>query len=100
MTPIGAASGRLIRSAYDCSIVDSASASVAGRHLGQYQGAGVVTALGLRLRQIAHKYRLPRAAVFGRNRFPLRSRFSPIAGDLVRMTPLYKTKTAGKAPAD
>jgi len=39
----------------------------------------VVTRRGLRLRQIAHKYRLPLTAVFGRTRLPVRSFFSPIA---------------------
>jgi hypothetical protein len=41
------------------------------RHRGQYQGAGVLTGLGLRLRHLAHKKRLPFTAVFGRFCFPV-----------------------------
>ncbi len=46
--------------------------------LGQNQGAGVFTRLGLRLRHLAHKKRLPFTAVFGRTCFPLRGKFFPI----------------------
>ena len=46
--------------------------------LGQNQGAGVFTGLGLRLRHLAHKKRLPLAAVFGRNCFPLLGKFFAI----------------------
>ena len=52
--------------------------SGAAAHFGQYHGAGVVTAVGLRLRHRAHRYRLPRGAVFGRTRLPVVSLFSPI----------------------
>jgi hypothetical protein len=47
-------------------------------HLGQNQGAGVFTGLGLRLRQWAHKKRLPFTAVLGRNCFPLLGKFFAI----------------------
>ena len=49
--------------------------SLALTHLGQNQGAGVFTGLGLRRRHFAHKKRLPFTAVFGRNCFPLRGKF-------------------------
>src|SRR5438270_1703291 len=45
-------------------------ASRSARHFGQYQGAGVLTGFGLRLRQVAQRYRLPFTAVFGRSRLP------------------------------
>jgi len=40
------------------------------RHVGQYQGAGVVTGLGLLLRHLAQRKRLPLTAVFGRTFLP------------------------------
>jgi hypothetical protein len=40
-------------------------------HFGQYQGAWVLTGLGLLLRQLAQRYRLPFTAVFGRTLFPV-----------------------------
>lgn len=44
---------------------------MAGLQRGQYQGAGALTGRGLRLRHVAHKYRLPLTAVRGRMRLPL-----------------------------
>jgi hypothetical protein len=41
------------------------------RHFGQYQGAGVFTGFGLRLRHFAQRYRLPLTAVFGRVFLPV-----------------------------
>ena len=49
--------------------------SLALTHLSQNQGAGVFIGFGLRLRQLAHKKRLPFTAVFGRNCLPLRGKF-------------------------
>jgi hypothetical protein len=40
-------------------------------HRGQYQGAGVFTGLGLRLRHLAQRYLLPFTAVLGRYRLPV-----------------------------
>ena len=45
------------------------------RQFGQYHGAGVKTGLGLRFRHLAQRSRLPPAAVLGRTRFPVVSRF-------------------------
>jgi hypothetical protein len=55
-----------------------AGGSLGLRQFGQYQGAGVKTGLGLRLRHLAQRKRLPRGAVFGRTRLPDVSFFSPI----------------------
>ena len=48
------------------------------KQLGQYQGAGVLTGLGLRLWHFAHRYRLPFTAVLGRTCFPVRRMFLSI----------------------
>lgn len=48
------------------------AACFAARHRGQYHGAGVFTGRGLRLWQVAQRYRLPLNAVFGRCCFPVR----------------------------
>jgi hypothetical protein len=45
----------------------------------QYQGAGVFTGFGLRLRHLAQRKRLPFTAVFGRAFFPLLKMFLAIA---------------------
>jgi len=48
-----------------------ASACFSLKQLGQYQGAGVFTGFGLRLRHLAQRKRLPLMAVFGRTFFPV-----------------------------
>jgi hypothetical protein len=55
----------------DQSVASRFSASFFLMHSGQYQGAGALTGLGLRLRQPAHRNRFPFTAVLGRNFFPL-----------------------------
>jgi hypothetical protein len=49
------------------------------KQLGQYQGAGVFTGFGLRLRHLAQRNRLPFTAVFGRACFPVLKMFFAIA---------------------
>src|SRR5437763_12685141 len=53
-------------------------ASSSLRQFGQYQGAGVVTGFGLRLRHLAQRNRLPLTAVFGRTFFPVVGMFFAI----------------------
>ena len=53
--------------------------SFSGWQFGQYQGAGVFTGLGLRLRHLAQRKRLPFTAVFGRAFFPVLGKFFDIA---------------------
>jgi hypothetical protein len=48
------------------------------RHSGQYQGAGLLTGLGLRFRHLAQRYRLPFTAVFGLALFLLSGKFFDI----------------------
>jgi hypothetical protein len=50
-------------------------ASFSSRQFGQYQGAGVLTGFGLRLRHPAQRKRLPFAAVLGRTFFPVLGKF-------------------------
>ncbi len=42
------------------------ASSFSAAHRGQYHGAGIFTGRGLRLWQVAQRYRLPLIAVFGR----------------------------------
>ena len=51
-------------------------ASFSFRQAGQYQGTGVITGLGLRLRHLAQRKRLPFTAVFGRVFLPLLKMFA------------------------
>ena len=53
-------------------------ASFSLRQFGQYQGAGVFTGFGLRLRHLAQRKRLPFTAVFGRTFFPVLGKFFAI----------------------
>jgi len=46
------------------------AASFAAAHVGQYHGAGAFTGRGLRLWQVAQRYRLPLIAVLGRRCLP------------------------------
>ena len=48
------------------------------RQLGQYQGAGVLTGLGLLRWHLAQRKRLPLLAVFGRTFFPVLGKFFAI----------------------
>lgn len=52
--------------------------SFCSRQLGQYQGAGVLTGFGLRLRHMAQRKRLPLTAVFGRIFLPVLGKFFAI----------------------
>ncbi len=45
--------------------------SISFKQAGQYHGAGVLTGVGLRLRHLAQRNRLPFTAVFGRNFLPV-----------------------------
>jgi hypothetical protein len=63
----------------DVSTPSGRDASISFRQFGQYHGAGVRTRLGLRLRHLAHRYRLPFTAVFGRSFFPVLGKFLTIA---------------------
>jgi hypothetical protein len=51
------------------------AASISFWHAGQYQGAGVFTGFGLRLRHLLHKYRLPLTAVLPRAFLPVLGKF-------------------------
>jgi hypothetical protein len=54
------------------------AASISLRQFGQYQGAGVFTGFGLRLRHLAQWSRLPLMAVLGRDFLPLLGKFFDI----------------------
>lgn len=51
---------------------------VFAKQSGQYHGAGVLTGLGLLLRQLAQRNRLPLTAVFGRVLLPVLRKFLAI----------------------
>lgn len=58
------------------------------RQAGQYQGAGVFTGLGLRLRHLAQRNRLPFTAVFGRVLFPVLGKFFVIGTPVCHLSGL------------
>lgn len=62
----------------DQSAAVSVEASISLRQAGQYQGAGIFTGLGLRLRHLAQRNRLPFTAVLGRAFFPVLGMFFDI----------------------
>jgi hypothetical protein len=57
-------------------------AAISFWHLGQYQGAGVLTGFGLLLRHLAQRKRLPLIAVFGRTFFPVLKTFAIVTPSL------------------
>jgi hypothetical protein len=69
------------------------------KQFGQYQGAGVFTDFGLRLRHLAQRKRLPFTAVFGRTFFPVLGKFfaiatsTPILSDCVSLAPRQRLLT-------
>lgn len=62
--------------------ISGAEASLSLRQFGQYQGAGVLTGFGLRLRHLAQRKRLPFTAVFGRFFFPVLGQFFDIGASV------------------